>query len=171
MFRIGVFLLTFIVQQSASLIAARLLEYSGLIFEKMRSGIRIIGHRGHPEVKDALIRFAKWLRNNYEFPIKVPVYLRPERQLITIHGERCSATFFAPWDKTVEPYIRIATGDYEDNKKQRGRDNALAGYLASLAHEIIHYQQWIKNNDLSERGVAVKASNIVDKYALTVDHP
>ncbi len=137
----------------------------------MRSGLRIIGHRGHPEVKDALIRFAQWLRNSCEFPIRVPVYLRPERELTNIHGEKCSASFFAPWDQTVEPYIRIATGDYEDEKRMRGRNNALAGYLGSLAHEIIHYQQWLKDNKLHNRGVAIKASNIVKKYSYTVSHP
>ena len=82
----------------------------------MRTGIGIIGHRGHPEVKDALIRFAKWLRKNYKFPIRVPVYLRPECELISMHGEQCSASFFAPWDQKVEPYIRIATGEYEAEK-------------------------------------------------------
>jgi len=137
----------------------------------MRSGIRIIGHRGHTEVKDALIRFAKWLRKNYEFPIRVPVYLKPERELISMHGVYCSATFFAPWDQTVEPYIRIATGDYEDEKKEFGRDNALSGYLGSLAHEVVHYQQWIKDNIVHDRGVAAKASNIVKRYSYTVDHP
>ena len=137
----------------------------------MRSGLRIKGHRGHPEVKKALIRFAKWLRKNYEFPIRVPVYLRPERQLINMSGENCSATFFAPWDMDVEPYIRIATGDYEDEKSQEGRDNALAGYLGSLAHEVIHYQQWLKDNNLHEKRVVPKASKIVDEYALTTDHP
>lgn len=137
----------------------------------MRSGLRIIGHRGHPEVKEAFILFAKWLRKNYEFPMRVPVYLRPEEQLTNMHGKKCSATFFAPWDSDVEPYIRIATGDYEDEKSKQGRDNALAGYLCSLAHEIIHYHQWLKNNNPHDKGVATKASKIVDKYALTTDHP
>lgn len=137
----------------------------------MRTGIRIIGQRGHPEVKDALIKFTKWLRNHYEFPIRVPVYLRPDRQLTNIHGEKCSATFFAPWDQTVEPYIRIETGDYDNDKRKSGRDNALAGYLVSLAHEVIHYHQWLKDKNIKEGGVSAKASNIVDEYALTVDHP
>jgi len=88
-----------------------------------------------------------------------------------MHGKKGSACFFAPWDIKVEPYIRIATGGYEQEKKEDGRDNALAGYLCSLAHEVVHYQQWLKNNKLHERGVDVKASNMVDKYALTTDHP
>jgi len=101
----------------------------------------------------------------------VPVYLRPERQLKNMNGTKCSATFFAPWDMDVEPYIRIATGDYDDEKAEKGRDNALAGYLGSLAHEVIHYQQWLKNNNPHDRGVVPKASKIVDEYALTTDHP
>jgi hypothetical protein len=28
------------------------------------------------------------------------------------HGERVSASFFAPNDRNEEPFIRIATGDY-----------------------------------------------------------
>lgn len=137
----------------------------------MRSGIRIIGHRGHPEVKDALIRFSRWLRLNYDFPIRVPVYLRPELELTNMHGESCSASFFAPWDTTVEPYIRIATGEYEAEKKRHGRDDALAGYLGSLAHEVVHYQQWVKDSNLHERGVVAKASSMVKRYALTTEHP
>ncbi|MFS0605303.1 hypothetical protein [Peribacillus frigoritolerans] len=49
--------------------------------------------------------------------------------------------FFAPYDKTVEPYIRIATGDYEESVSERGKNDALWAILSSMAHEIIHYQQ------------------------------
>jgi hypothetical protein len=27
-------------------------------------------------------------------------------------GRLASASFFAPWDRTVEPYIRVSTGEY-----------------------------------------------------------
>jgi hypothetical protein len=88
-----------------------------------------------------------------------------------MYGEKCSATFFAPWNRKVEPYIRIATGDYPQLKRQVGRDNALAGYLGSLAHEVIHYQQWIKTNQMSEKGVARDASRIVVRYSRVVARP
>lgn len=136
-----------------------------------RSGLRIRGDRGHREVRAALIRYARWLRENYEFPVRVPVYLSGQAEIKTMHGERVSASFFAPWDRSEEPYIRIATGDYPALKRESGRDDALAAFITSLSHEIAHYLQWIESGELSERGVAVKARSMLSQYASTVDRP
>jgi len=136
-----------------------------------RTGLHIRGHRGEIEVRQALIRYARWLRLNYEFPIRVPVYLSPREFVRTMHGEDVSASFFAPWDLSVEPYIRIATGDYKALEKECGRDNALARFIVSLSHEVIHYQQWIATGDVSERGVAAKAVRMLRKFELTTDRP
>lgn len=122
-------------------------------------------------MRAALVRFARWLRREVEFPLRVPVYLLPGELVVTMHGKKCSASFFAPWDRTVEPFVRIATGDYPRVKARIGRDDALAGYLRSLAHEIVHYQQWISTGEVGERGVARKASSMVDRYAKTVARP
>jgi len=82
-----------------------------------------------------------------------------------------SATFLGPFDRGEEPYIRVATGDYADLKKEFGRDNALAACLNSFAHEFVHYQQWVGTGEISERGVVRRAQSIVDRYATTIDHP
>src|SRR6266545_3232964 len=103
---------------------------------KRRSGIRIRDKGANSEVRAAVVRFVRWLRMQYEFPIRVPVYLYPSARITTSHGEVGTASFFAPWRRTVEPYIRIATGDYLAERKERGRDNALAAILCSLAHEV-----------------------------------
>ena len=137
----------------------------------MRTGLRIKGERGHPEVRRAVICFARWLRSQYEFPIRVPVYLFPSEYIITMHGDKAAASFFAPWNRKVEPFIRIATGDYPDLKKERGRDNALAAFLHSFAHELVHYQQWTATGEISERGVIRRARRIVWEYAKAVDSP
>ncbi|MEM6471541.1 MAG: hypothetical protein AAF802_18415 [Planctomycetota bacterium] len=108
---------------------------------------------------------------SYAFPVRVPVYLSPHRRIVTIDGGVATATFFAPWEPDVEPYIRVATGDYPDDRLTRGRDNALAGFLASVAHEVVHYHQWVETGQTTERGVVIRANNIVDRYALTTDHP
>jgi len=71
----------------------------------------------------------------------------------------------------VEPYIRLPTGDYEKLKKKHGRDDALATLLCSLAHEVVHYQQWVTTGETYERGVSRKGAAIVDAYAMSVDHP
>ncbi|MCH7726489.1 MAG: hypothetical protein IH991_08435 [Planctomycetes bacterium] len=136
-----------------------------------RTGIRIRGHRGHPEVRNALIRFARWLRANCDFPIRVPVYLLPGDFVVTLHGEQCSASFFAPFDQHVEPYIRIPTGDYTQIVNDVGRDNALASFIISLSHEVIHYQQWVETGDTWERGVSRRAVGMLHRYQNTVDRP
>ena len=137
----------------------------------IRTGVRIRGAKEHPEVRWAFIRFARWLRQEYEFPIRVPVYLYPSEKITTMHGDKVVASFFAPWDRSVEPYIRVATGDYVQLKKERGRDNALGACLNSFAHEFVHYQQWVSTGEIWERGVIRRAQGIVDRYAMTTDHP
>jgi hypothetical protein len=138
---------------------------------ELRKGIRIRGNRGNPVVRRALIRFCRWLRTEFDFPLRVPIYLFPSDHIITQDGHKASASFFAPYNRDTEPFIRIATGDYFSLSKERGRDNALASFLCSLAHEIVHYRQWIDTGDTWEKGVSAKACKIVEKYAKTVDRP
>lgn len=134
-------------------------------------GLRIRGHRGHPEVKAAFIRFARWLRSQRSFPTLLPVYLLPGEHVRTIHGEFCSASFFAPDSRADAPYIRVATGDYPALRRKRGRDNALAAMLASFAHELVHYEQWLSGASLNERGVTRRAARTVQAYAASVRRP
>jgi len=133
--------------------------------------MRICGYRGHPSVRAALIRYASWLRAEIEFPVRVPVYLLPGDQVRTADGRLVSASIFLPWDRQLEPYIRIATGDFATLRRAYGRDGALAAYLCSLSHEVVHYRQWVETGAAWERGVAVKARRLVDAYARTVDRP
>jgi hypothetical protein len=88
-----------------------------------------------------------------------------------MHGEHVSASFFAPWKRQEEPYIRIATGDYPALKRKRGRDNALAAFVTSLSHEVVHYQQWVETGETSERGVAGRARSMLSQYSKAVDRP
>jgi hypothetical protein len=67
-----------------------------------RSGLWIRGHRGHPEVRAALLRYARWLRLQFEFPVRVPVYLLPGAVVRTMDGNSASASIFLPWDRKVE---------------------------------------------------------------------
>jgi hypothetical protein len=146
-------------------------SFASMGAKPLRNGVRIRGAKGHPEVRRAFIRFARWLRQEYVFPIRVPVYLYPSRTILNRDGAHVSATFLGPFDRGEEPYIRVATGDYSDLKKEFGRDNALAACLNSFAHEFVHYQQWVGTGEISERGVVRRAQSIVDRYATTIDHP
>ena len=108
--------------------------------------------------------FVRWLRRQYPFPVRVPVYLSPAPQVVTVHGDRCSASFFAPSDRNVEPHIRVATGEFPSLRRRWGRNRAAVSHLISLAHEVLHYEQWVRGEHLSERGIAQKASAVVGRY-------
>jgi len=99
------------------------------------------------------------------------VYLHSEWHHTTRDGQKVTASFFAPFDRDVEPYIKIATGDFPFLKKTRGRDNALAAFLCSLAHEITHYQQWIAGKAFSENHAQRAASTILRRYNRDVRRP
>ena len=69
----------------------------------------------------------------------------------------------------------IATGDYQETLQSRGRDNALAGILFTIAHELTHYQQWLNQLSMTQRGkewqATFYANRMLDEYAETTDHP
>ena len=101
----------------------------------------------------------------------MPVYLHSSPHVVTVRGEKASATFFAPWSSAVEPYIRVATGDYGTLRAELGRDNALAAFICSLAHELVHYRQWVTTGNTWERGVAVQAAGVLRRYSATRERP
>ncbi len=137
-----------------------------------RTGIRLRFEPGvDNEVRRAILEFTKWLRHHIEFPIRLPVYVKKSDRIRSIDGELVSATFFAPWDKDVEPYIRIATGDYPELVNERAKDNALASILGSLGHEICHYEQWLKDKPFNCGGASRRATSLLNKYSETREHP
>jgi hypothetical protein len=85
-------------------------------------------------------------------------------------GTHVAAEFFGPFNRDEEPFIRIATGDYSELKRKIGRDHALAVYIDSMSHEIVHYYQWLQGR-VSERGVAIRARGLLLKYAAEVNRP
>lgn len=135
-----------------------------------RSGIRIRCEQGvDSKVRHACLDFAKWLRLYMEFPIRVVVYLKKAYQIKTKDGkEMVSATFLGPYNKNEEPYIRMATGDFEELVSERGEVNAICDILESMAHEIIHYRQWLEDPDFDEEKAEIEAEQesikFVDEY-------
>lgn len=141
-----------------------------------RTGLRLRFEKGiDPEIRRSSIEFCKWLRKQYYFPIRVPIYFKVSEYIISKSGEKFSAIFFEPFDRNNEPYIRIATGDFKKTKQKTCQDDALAGILCSISHELTHYYQWINDVSLTEIGEERQASSyanmIVDEYVETREHP
>ena len=144
--------------------------------KSVRTGLRIKFDKNVDlEVKRSCKEFCKWLRKNYYFPMRIPIYIKSSPKIKALDGEYVSAIFFAPADKYEEPYIRISTGEYEKALMKYGKDNALGGILISISHELTHYFQWINDIELTEMGeerqVKSYAGFIIDEYSETREHP
>lgn len=127
------------------------------------------------EVREAFLRFVKWLRKEYYFPLRIVVYVKESARIKAKDGELVVGTFFEPYEYSMQPHVRVATGDYLELKNSIGRDDALASILMTLAHELTHYFQWINNLDLTPLGRERQATRyshfILDEYAETCEHP
>ena len=136
----------------------------------VRSGLRFRFDKNiHEEVRAACLDFGKWLRSEYRFPMRVPVYVKSTVRLKCMDGDLACGTFFGPFDHTLEPYIRLAAGDYPVLREKLGRDRALDEILTSLAHELTHYFQWLNQIRLTETGEERQAKRysqmIMGRYA------
>ena len=97
------------------------------------------------EDEDAAAAPQRWLQTQYAFPVRVPVYVRAAERLLCRDGDLACGTFLGPSDPEQEPYIRLAVGDYLPLLAAWGQDSALASILRSLAHELTHYFQWVRD--------------------------
>lgn len=142
-----------------------------------RSGLRIRNEKDVDfEIKRAVIEFAQWVRKNYDFSVRIVVYIKNREFIKAKDGELVSATCFLPCSKNVEPYARVSIGNYEEEKRRSGIDNALAGILCSAAHELTHYFRWMndeefEDNEKEERVVSRMAKRMIKSYATTREHP
>ncbi len=129
----------------------------------------------NPEVKQSICRFISWVREEYDFPMRVVVYVKADKSIIARDKTLVNGTFTSSNDPYTEPYIRVATGDYLKNKQKWGRDDALATILHTIAHELTHYYQWLNKLNQTERGEECQATRyshkIIRQYACVVDHP
>lgn len=151
-------------------------EWKNLYQGTYRTGLRLKSDKDvDSEVKRACKEFCKWLRTKYVFPIRVPVYLKSSCRIHTMDNDVAYGTFFEPENKFVEPYIRIATGDYMLLYNKYGKDSALATILHTIAHELTHYYQWINSSKLTDLGEERQANKtatiILDMYSETREHP
>lgn len=151
-------------------------NWGNFVSNNCRKGVRLRFDKNvDEEVKRACTEFVYWLKIKYEFPVRIPIYFKASKKIISLEGEEVSATFFGPYNKSVEPYIRISVGDYQELLEERGKDNALAAILHSIAHELSHYYQWLKGYEFDdakkERQAQYYAREILYDYAEVREHP
>ena len=127
------------------------------------------------DLRLSCIRFCKWLRKEYFFPIRVDIYFKKDVMIKSVDGRMVCSACWQPDYKEYHPYIRIATGDFDKLVLERGRDNAVATFLQDIARMLTHYYQWLNDLDLSTKQEKTQASqcaaSVLKKYAQTHQHP
>lgn len=151
-------------------------KWTTLLTSNYRSGVRLRCDKDvNIEVKNACKAFLQWVRKEYSFPLRVNIYVKNVDFIRAQDGDLVYGTFFRPYEYTVEPYIKIAVGDYLSEKNELGRDDALASIICLLSHELTHYFQYINNEVLTPSGEERQASyysvKILRQYATTREHP
>lgn len=137
--------------------------------DKNRSGIRMSFDKDvENEVKVTCKEFVAWLRTEYLFPIRLKIYVKSSEKIKAIDGEEVVGTCFLPYDRNMEPYIKISAGDYRSAKNEEDKVNILVGIIESIIHEITHYFQWINDLTLTDDELEEQASEyteyILDQY-------
>lgn len=117
-----------------------------------QTGLRLHFQQGIDSVlRSVFLDFARWLRINYPFPVRINVYIKNSNSIKAMDGELVSATFFGPDHLLKYPYVKIAAGDHgsiSESSGEFGEFNAICDRISSLAHELTHYFKWI--NDMDE---------------------
>ena len=119
------------------------------------------------DLRKEIQSFLRWIRKKYVFPKKLNVYITDEAYVLTfIDEELVTASIFFPDNEKENPLIRVSTGDYSSTLNERGRFIAVCSILASIAHEITHYYQWLRdaNVPFDEKQARSKAIRVVYKY-------
>lgn len=133
-----------------------------------KAGLRVRYDREvQTEVRNHCIQFINWIRKRMSFPIRLTIYIKSDYLVKTkISKELVPAVFWAPNSLENEPHIRVATGDYIESLEKYGYYNTIAYIFDSIAHELIHYKQWLLNPTFKngEREANKKAKEIVSEY-------
>ena len=116
------------------------------------------------EIKEYCRLMCRWLQYYWEYPMRIPIYFKNKEFLEASDGDKCYAIFFAPYNHSQEPYIKIAVGDYEARVKKWGKEKAIANSLLDIPHELTHYFQWINDIQLTDVGRERQAN----RYARTI---
>ena len=125
-----------------------------------KSGLRLRVETGvDPHVRCAVLAFARWIRTEYRFPVRVCVYIKAARRIRARDGELVCGTCWQPGDHRLSPFIRIAAGDYTELRERYGAFQAVGEILLSMAHELTHYFQWLNGLSLTAIGEERQATN------------
>lgn len=128
-----------------------------------RCGLRIRCLDGiELQLREIVIEFGKWIRTELDFPVTVTVYLRSKYISKINNKETFLSAFYVPDSRGYNPYIRVDVENHKDNLNDINEFRK--SILVSIAHEIIHYMQWLEELDFCEEDAENKSEQLVEKF-------
>ena len=129
----------------------------------MRSGLRIRGARGHPEVRGALIRYAKWLRKQYGFPVLVHYIISDNSWTViatmNLNGDYISDALAAQVGgigiapgANIGDSIAVFEATHGTAPRYAGQDKVNPGSLILSGEMMLRHLDWQKAADLIIKG-------------------
>ncbi len=111
----------------------------------------------HPFIRREIRTFLRWMRQEYDFPMPVTVYLCHADRMRCRDGGTASGVCFKP-DGENRCIVHIAAGIPWCLPKQQ-MQNELWGIVNCLAHELVHYFQHASGAKMSQRGMEWQATH------------
>lgn len=105
--------------------------------------------------REEIVKFCKWLRSNYFFPIRVNVFFVAQKKFKSSEdGHLYYGIFYSPDENGDLRYPRIYIATKFRDIKER------YDLLFTLVHELTHYFQWyfMEDEEKSDRSLEIMAN-------------
>ena len=119
-----------------------------------------------PELREFYLRFSKWLRGRYVFPVHLTVYVLNQEKIRLRDGTLKYGSFrFYP---TRSPRIKVPSKVEAALLEECSLAEVYVMILSSLVHELTHYFQWAaaleQTNAVSERQANYYRFRIIEQF-------
>ena len=105
--------------------------------------------RIHSHVRDWLIVYAGWLRQELVFPIRVHTYCKFGKRILDRSGQSVFGVIHTSDDHSTNPVIWLACGDFSLKEPiTDSMEDEIDSIILTFMHELIHYYQYINGFDM-----------------------
>jgi len=118
----------------------------------------------HPDLKDEMRYFGKWLRQSYQFPTPLEIRLVCVNRLVDFDGTKCNLRWWqnSRWPESFKG--EIAVKSFVRNLQKEGPSVAFPTVIAAIGRVISYYNQAISDLPASEMKATVWGDKLMDSY-------
>ena len=135
--------------------------------EQSNPGISFRYEKGIDQgLREFYLRFSKWLRGKYVFPVHLTIYVLNQEKVRLRDGTLTYGSF--RWYPKRSPRIKVPSKVEAELLEEYSLADIYVMILSSLVHELSHYFQWVadleQTNAVSERQANYYRFRIIDLF-------